>query len=64
MKEKTYRVDIELTEKIREANIEYFKETGIIVSERNAINAFISAGLKETKTKTKAIQEYINSKEK
>lgn len=68
MKDKTYRVDFELTEKARELNIEYFKETGIIISERNVINALISAGLKKAKAKekekTKAIQEYMDSKEK
>lgn len=59
MKEKSYRVYTDLTEKAQEKKLEFMKENNREITERDMINALISAGLK--KAKTKDIQEYIDS---
>lgn len=59
MKEKSYRVYPNLTEKAQEKKLEYMLEKKTEISERDMINALIATGIK--KSTTKDIQEFMDS---
>ena len=59
MKEKSYRVYCELTEKAQDKKLEYIVEKKTEISERDLINALIAKGL-ETAT-TEDIENFMNS---